>query len=157
MLWRARGAWWLMGIALCLTMGSGCGYLDGDMALSDEAFAASLGEEAESRTISLEDMVLYGRIHGCGGGWGYRSGYRTPRVRVGQVTTITGEATLDGAHVSGGLGALSAQQALGGQAGYVANDPGADQREAPPRDVLDALSKRHQRFAAEVTGKLAAR
>ena len=157
MLWRARGAWWLMGIALCLTMGSGCGYLDEDMALSDEAFAASLGEEAESRTISLEDMVLYGRIHGCGGGgWGYRSGYKMPRVHVGaRSMVITGEATLDGVSVRSGAG--GAPQAVGGPSGYAAHDPDAAQAEAPPRDVLDALSRRHQRFAGEVTGKLAVR
>lgn len=155
MFWRARGAWWLVGAVLCLAMTSGCGYLDQELALSDDEYAATFGDEGTlSREITLEEMSLYGR-YGCGGGWGrYHSGVRIGSARLKAPLVITGEAALEDDVADTIVGA--GQQAAGGRVVRL-DDPRPQAAEQPPRDVIEALSKRHQRFASEVTGKLAVR
>lgn len=97
------------GVALWFALaGTGCGYMDQDLDLSDESFAASLEGEAGSQTITLGAMSITG---GCGvGGRGYGGGYRSHGVvvrrhGVGSITRVEqGAGTPRGALLAGGVG-----------------------------------------------------
>lgn len=94
---RNTGVVWVCG--LVILCGAGCGYLDDDIALSDEEFAQSFqgAQGLGSQTITIEGGSFY--VSGCGiGGRGYGHGdvaraRRRPRVGTSTIdlaaTTIT--------------------------------------------------------------------
>lgn len=97
----------------CVVLG-GCGFMDQDILLSDEAYAESFG--AEEGIMELDELHISGRYRarfGCGGGGYSRSGFNPrPRAKVSEqeAARLALLGRLAGAKLRGGAGSAAQRQ-----------------------------------------------